>query len=816
MKNLSQDLRYGARSLSKNPGFTLIAIATLALGIGANTAIFSVVNGVLLKSLPFPEADRLVVLSETSKDEPTMSVAYPNYRDWRVRQAVFENMAARMQAGGVLTGDGGPERVIGHWVTASFFPTLGIQPHVGRFFTEEEDQLAAERVIVLSHALWQRRFGGDPQAIGRPLQYNGDSWTIVGVMPIEFDFYGRNNISNDFFIPLGRLANQEYMRDRDSHSLRVTARLKPGVGLERAQAEMSVVAMQLSEQYPATNSGNGVAMHSLLNDYVGDVRPALLMLMVAVSMVLLIACANVANLLLARATARRKEVALRMALGAGPLRILRQLLTESLLLAAAGAALGLLLAAAGVKLLVKLQPEALPRLEEIAVDGRVLGFTLLVAFLTGITFGLAPALQTLKVDLNDALKGSNLRSTGSGGARLRAALVVGQVALSLILLVGTGLLGRSYWRLMQVDPGFDARNVLTLRLRLPDAKYREASQTMGFLKEVSRRVRELPRVLEVSVTNGFPLGAYNESDYWVEGEPEPSRPGEGAIANTRAVGESYHQALGIVMLTGRHFLERDTADSPPVVIVDDEFVERHFPGGSVNDALGKRLRLKGDDEPWREIVGVVRHVRQSSLEEEGHPAIYRPWTQINPKWQADYTRAMDLVVKTSDDPANLVASIRREVQAIDKDQPLANVRTLEALMAQSVAPRRFNLLLLGLFAAVALLLGAIGLYGVLSYVLTQRTRELGIRMALGAQAGDVLRLIIKHGMALALVGVVIGLAAAFALMRLMSGLLFGVSATDPLTFVLIALLLLAVALLACYVPARRATKVDPLIALREE
>ncbi|MGH9902349.1 MAG: ADOP family duplicated permease, partial [Pyrinomonadaceae bacterium] len=530
----------------------------------------------------------------------------------------------------------------------------------------------------------------------------------------------------------------------------------------------------------------------LREQFVGDVRPALWVLLGAVGFLLLIACANVANLLLARATTRRKEIALRMALGAGRRRVVRQLLAERLLLAGAGGLLGLTLAAWGVGLLIGLNPEALPRVESISLDARALGFTLLVTLLTGVVFGLAPALQTSKVDFHDALKEGGPGAAGGARGRLRGAFVVTQVALSLVRLVGAGLLVKSFWRLSRVDPGFDAHNVLTRRLRLPDAKYREAAQAFAFLDEVARRVGTLPGVRRVSLTTGFPLGRAAENGYRVEGEPEPRRPGEWPVANTQSVDENYHQTLGIALLAGRHFTAGDTADSPPVVIVDDEFVRRHFPEGPPGGALGKRLRFGGEGEPWRAVVGVVRHVRQNGPGQEGHAGIYRPWTQLNPKWAADYARAMDLVVKASGEPTNLIAPIRREVQAADKDQPLGNVRTLEALAERSVAPRRFTLLLVGVFAAVALLLGAVGLYGVLSYVVTQRTREIGIRMALGAQRRDVLRLIAGEGMMLALAGVAVGLVGAFALTRLMRGLLFGVTATDPLTFVSVALLLLAV------------------------
>jgi putative ABC transport system permease protein len=818
IEDLRQDLSYAVRTLWKQPGFTLMAVLTLALAIGANTTIFSVVNGVLLKALPYPEPERLVALAETSKEVAVKAVAYPDYLDWRAQQTVFENLAARMPAGGVLTGGGSePERVIGRLVTASFFPTLGIQPRLGRFFTDAEDRPGAERVIVLSYELWQRHYGGRAQIVGQSVQFNGESWTVVGVLPAGFDFYGPSQLNNDFLIPLGRLSDQTYMRDRNSHIVFVTGRLKRGVPLAQAQTEMHALTARLGAQFPESNSGNGVRLRSMLDDYVGEVRPALLLLTTAVLLVLLVGCANVANLLLARATTRRKEIALRMALGAGRRRIVRQLLTESLLLATLSGAFGLLLAKWSVELLVKLDPADLPRLESIALDWRALCFTMLVSLATGVAFGLAPALQTANVELNEMLKGGSLQFAGGGrGRRLRDALVIMEVALSLMLLVGAGLLGKSFWRLMQVDPGFDARNVLTLRLRLPDAKYREAAQTTAFLKEVKRRVEALPDVRQVSLATGFPFGRASDNGYWIEGAPEPQRTEDRPVASTQAVSEGYHQTLGITLLAGRYFTERDTSAAPPVVIVDDDFVRRHFPPASMNAALGKRIRFGGDDEPWREVVGVVRHVRQDGLEEAGRAQIYRPWMQINPKWLAEFTRAMDLVVKTKDDPTRLIEPIRREVQAVDKDQPLGNVRTLEALVARSVAPRRFNLLLLCAFAFVALLLGAVGLYGVLSYLVTQRTREIGVRMALGAQASDVLRLIIKHGMTLALIGVGVGLALALALTRLMAGLLYGVSATDPLTFMLIAFVLIFVALLACYLPARRATKVDPLIALRTE
>ena len=816
-QDLWQDVRYGLRTFRKKPGFTLVAVLTLALGIGANAAIFSVVNGVLLKSLPFPDPERLVVLYETTEAGEETAVAFPDYQDWRASAPAFEGMSARMVSGGVLAGDGEPERVIGQYVTAGFFPVVGVRPSAGRFFTEEEDRPGGERLMVLGHGLWQRRYGGDAGVVGRAVRFNGESWTVVGVMPPRFDFYGENNLHNDYFIPLGHLSDRDFMRDRHSHPVYVTARLKEGVEIGQARAQLEALAARLGEQFPESNRGKGVRLRSFLEDYVGEARPALLMLMAAVGVVLLIACANVANLLLVRAASRRKEIALRVALGAGRWRVVRQLLTESLLLAAAGGALGLLLGAWGARALVSLAPDVLPRMGNISLDARAVGFTLLVTALTGVAFGLVPALQTSKAGLQGALKEGGAGSPRGGGRWLRSGLVVAEVALSLLLLVGAGLLLKSFARLMRVEPGFDARGVLTLRLRLPDGKYKDAASIGNFVREVARRVEAMPGVERVSLATGFPFGRYAENGYWVEGEPEPRRPADWPTANTQSVGGEFHRTLGIGLLAGRYFDERsDTNDSPAVVLVDEDFVRKHLPNATPQDVLGKRLRFGGEGEPWREIVGVVRHVRQSALDEEGRPHVYRHWTQLRPEVAADYTRAMDLIVKSSVEPESLVTAIRREVQSVDPEQPLGNVRTLDALVEGTIAPRRFSMLLASVFACVALVLGAVGLYGVLSYTVAQRSREIGIRMALGAQRGDVHRLVISQGMRLALAGVAAGVLAAVALTRLMSSLLFGVSATDPQTFVSIALLLIVVALAACYLPARRASKVDPLIALRYE
>jgi putative ABC transport system permease protein len=813
-----QDLRFGARMLLKSKGAAAVAALTLALGIGANTAIFSVIYGVLLKSLPFPEADRLLVLNEASKTTPVMSVSYLNLRDWQQQQSVFENITGYIPDSMILTGVGEPERLIGKYVTANFFATLGARAPLGRAFTEEEDKLGGERVVILSHRVWQGRFNGDPNLVGRTIQLNGASHTVVGVTAEDFDFYGRGSIYNDLFLPIGQKAGLDYMRDRGAHpAINAIGRLRPGVTIGQARAEMKALAARLAREYPKENADHTIELNPLLDNYVGGVQRPLWIIQAAVGLVLLIACANVANLSLARAASRRREIAMRMALGAGRARVVRQLLTESLLLAAAGGALGTLLAVWGVHLLVKLNPDSLPRLDDVAVDWRVLGFTLLLSLLTGVIFGLAPALQTAKTDIQDTLKaGGRSQSAGAAGGRLRGALVVAEVALSLLLLIGAGLLLRSFWRVLLVDPGFDAENVLTMRLRLPDAKYDKAEKILAFYEEMIRRVAALPGVRSAGVTNGFPLGNADSDGYSVEGEPA-TQPGEERQCIAISVSPAYHQVFGIGLLSGRYFTPQDNATSHPVVVVDENFARNHFPALPLGEVIGKRVLVGGDKTPWREIVGVVRHIKQNGPEEgEGRPEIYRLWSQMGDGWVAKRMNFMDLVVKTAADPLGFVAPVKREIQAIDKEQPVGNVRTMASLLDRSVATRRFTLLLLGLFALLALLLGSVGVYGVMSYTVTQRAHDIGIRLALGAQTGDVLKLVLRQGLALAFAGIAFGLAGSFALARVIASMLFRVSATDPITFICLPSLLASVALLACWLPARRATKVDPLVAIRRE
>jgi putative ABC transport system permease protein len=815
MENLIKDLRYGLRSLRKHRGFTVVAVITLGLGIGANTAMFSVVNAVLLRPLPYPNSERLVALSGNSIEDSDLAVSYPDYLDWQAQQSVFEEMAARMPTGGVITGANDPERVIGRLVTPNFFSTLGVQPMLGRSFTEAENSPGSAPVIVISYGVWQRQFGGVTDVIGKPITYNGEPWTVVGVLPASFDFYGRTNVNNDVFTPLGLLNNQDFMRDRNSHTVRITARLKPDVTLEHARAELKAIAARLANQYPASNTGFGVTARPFLDDYIGDFSYTLRVIFAAVGFMLLIACANVANLMLARATSRGREIALRFALGASRWRITQQLMIESLILAVIGGVFGVLIATWGISLLSKINTGELSRLDEVNIDGRVLAFTFLITLVVGSLAGFLPALQNSRFGLNEVLKKGDRASSASSSGKLRRSLVAAEVALTLMLLVAAGLTIRSFERLTSVEPGFDPQNVLTFRLRLPDAQYKDASQTFAFLSEAVARVSTVPGVERVAIATGFPLARVTESSYVLEGQPEPL-PGHSLNAFRQDVSDNYHNVLRIPLLQGRLFNAQDTETSPLVVMVDHEFVARNYPNQSPPEVLGKRLRFVGDSAGWREIVGVVGHVKQSGMNEEDRPEIYRPLSQIPPQWKAGYMRATDMLVKTTVDPLSLIAPIKKEIRLIDRGQPIAQVQTLDDKLSNSIAPQRLTFLLLGIFALIALSLASAGIYGVMSYSVTQRTHEIGVRMALGAQRHDVLTLMVRQGMTLLVIGVGLGLAGAFATTRLMNSFLFEVTARDPLTFAVVTVVLSIVALVACYIPARRATKVDPLVALRHD
>ena len=803
MQTLWQDLRYGARMLLKNPGFTLIAVFTLALGIGANVAIFSVVNAVLLQPLPFAEPDRLVwVWGNIRNGGNRASVSPLDYLDYRAQNTTFEQFAATFSIPTFvnLTGSGAPERLEGRVATGNFFQALGVNAALGRTFLPENEKSGNERVVALSHGLWQRRFGGDPSIIGKTLTLDGKTYEVLGVMPPSFKFPQ----NAELWAPMNFEMAPE-MRQRKAHFLRPVGRLKPGVTLAQAQADMDAIARRLEAQYPESNTGWNLRMVPLRDQLVGNIKPTLQVLFGAVGFVLLIACANVANLLLVRAATRQKEIAVRMALGAARLRIARQMLTESLLLALVGGALGVILAAWGVELIVVFSGDNIPPTAQVGIDRVALGFTLGVSLLTGLLFGLAPALQATRPRLSETLKdGGKGAGQSAPRNRTRNLLVVFETATAVVLLIGAGLLIRSYIRLQQVSPGFDAANVLTTRSNLAYGKYDSPEKTSAFWRQLQERLTALPGIEAVGMVTELPLsGQPNDAPFTVEGRP-PVQPNQQYGADFRRVNQDYLRSMRIPLLRGRGFTYQDVRQNAKVVLISEALASGVFPN---EEPLGKRLLLGMNERTPFEIIGVVGDIRHRALEAAPFATMYLP--MLDTGW-------MNLTIRVAGDPLNLAAAVRREAQAIDPDQPIAAVRTMEQVLGESVAAPRYRTWLLGLFAAVALLLAAIGIYGVIAYTTAQRTHELGVRIALGAQSKDVLKLVIGQGIKLALAGVLLGLGGALALTRLVRTLLFGVSATDPLTFAVIALLLTVVALVACWIPARRATKVDPMVALRYE
>lgn len=801
MRTLLQDLRYGARMLLKSPGFTVVAIIALALGIGANTAIFSVINAVLLRPLAYPKADEIVYFSgvNTAKGISRSNISAPDYVDWTKQNKVFAQMAAFVTGGAILTGTNEPERVPRAVVTASFFNVLGVQPVLGRAFLAEEDQPNSQQVAVLSYGLWKRRFGSDANIIGNKITVSGRIMTVVGVMPAGYEFPEQTQIWTSLRLD----ASDE---KRDNRAYEAIGRIKPDVSLEQAQAQISTINAQLAKSYEETNIGWDIKLVRLHERLVGDVRPSLLALLGAVAFVLLIACANVANLLLARASARQKEMAVRTALGASRLRVVRQLLTESVLLSLMGGTLGLLLSVWLTDLLIALSPADTPRFSEINLDYRVLGFTMIVSCLTGVLFGLAPALQASKIDLNEALKeGGRGMCESHRRNRLRSLLVVSEIALSLMLLVGAGLLIKSFQHLRDVKPGFTPEHVLTMIVPLPYAKYHEPQQRADFYRQLVERVKALPGVASAGMVLNLPLNGGGFSvwrSFIREGHPMTTE--ESANASYLVTTPDYFRTMEIPLLAGRNFNDRDTENSPMVVIISETMARRYF--GSKEDAIGKRITM----EFPREIVGVVGDTKPSTLDADAAAQTYVAYTQ-DATWNS-----MALAVRTNGEPTLMTAAVRHEVLAIDKDQPIYNIKTMEDVVINSVGSRRVSVLLFSVFASIAFVLAALGIYGVMAYSVAQRTHEIGVRLALGAQVSDILRLVIRQGMTLALIGVGTGLVGALFLTRVMRSLLFGVSATDPFIFALVAVLFGIVALAACYIPARRATKVDPMIALRYE
>lgn len=809
--NILQDIRYGFRMLTKRPSFTIIVVLTLALGIGANTTIFSAVDAVLLNPLPYQDPDRLVAVWETNKQlSPEMwdrnEVALGNFRDWRSRNQVFEQLGSLFYADVNLTGTGEPERIKSCVVTTNFFQVLGIKPMIGRSFLPEEETIGSPRVVILSNALWERLLGSDPNLTNKTLTLNGNPVAVIGVMPPGFDLQFPTNMRVDMWLPL-RIDPANF--DRNNHYLYALARLKPGISRDRAQSEMNLIASQLQQQYPETNAQKDVNIVPLRKQLVGKVETYLYLLFAAVVFVLMIACANVAGLLLARVTARHKEVAVRIALGASRWRIIRQLMTESIILSILSGLLGLIFAYAGIKLLVALTPPDVPRLHEIGLHIPVFLWTLVISILTGVLFGLAPALQASRPDLNGALKESAGRSQGGfQRAGLRNPLIVSEVAVALLLSVGAGLMIKSFMRLQQVSPGFEANNLLTMNIALPRQKYREPQQANAFFDQLAERIKNVPGVKSVGGVDPLPFSNSNASTgFLIEGAPAVAL-GDRPDVGERAVTPAYFETMGIPVLKGRSFTAQDRDNTPHVIVVNEALASRYWPN---QDVIGKRLGFEEDPskQSWREIVGVVGNVKHQGLEAEAKPEVYFPYQQLPRNF-------MTVVVRTSSDPMSMIPAIRGQVFTIDKDQPAFDVMTMDQRLAKSVATSRFVMLLLGTFSVLALGLAALGLYGAMAYLVSQRTQEIGLRMALGAQRSDVFKLVVGKGMRLALIGTAIGLVASLALTRVMGTLLFEVTPTDVLTFVIVSVVLLTVALLACYIPARRATNVDPLTSLRYE
>jgi putative ABC transport system permease protein len=812
METLVKDFRYGIRSLLKRPGFAAVAVITLALGIGANTAIFSVVNAVLLRPLPFADPDRLVMVWEDASFAgfPRNTPAAANYADIKAQNQVFEGMAAINRRSFNVTGDGDPEKVETYAVTADFFPLMGVRPALGRAILPEEDKPGANNVVLLSHSLWQKRYGGEANIVGRQLLLSGEKYTVVGVMPAGFQFL---DSKVGLFVPIAFTAGE--LASRGRHYLEVVARMKPGVTLAQANAEVKTIHQRIARDHPETAGRISGYVLPLRDQLAGDIRRPLLVLSVAVGFVLLIACANIANLLLSRAASRRREMAVRAALGASRFRIVRQLLVEGLLLSAVGAVCGLLIATWSFAFLQRLIPDGLALSAKLNLDPKVLGFTLLVTLLTTFLFGLVPAFQISKLDLNLALKQGGGRSgLNAGGNRLRSAMVVTEVALALVLLVGAGLLIQTFVKLRDQYSSLQAESVLTLRTVLPRNKYADHGQRVTFYKQALDRVKALPGVISAGYSTSVPLAEKGgTSGFLIEGRAieQATAGGEAYDANHRQVSTDYLKTMGIPVRRGRSFAESDNDQAVKVAIVNETMARQFWPG---EDALGKRFTM---DDPakglWITIVGVAGDVRQMGIDEPVKAEMYFPYQQDN---DSAFYAPRDLVIRSSGDPLNLVAAASNEIHQIDPNQPISNVRTMAEVLGEETQSRSLGMTLLTVFAGLALLLATLGIYGVLAYFVVQHTQEIGVRMALGAQRGNIVALVLKKGMTLTLLGVVIGLAIAFALTRLMASLLYGVGASDPLTFAAIALLLTTVAFFACYLPARRAAKVDPMVALTYE
>jgi putative ABC transport system permease protein len=819
--SLWRDIRYGARMLRKNPGFTAVAVLTLALGIGANTALFSVVNAVLLNPLPFPKSNQLVALHASKPNFERGSISYPNFLDWQEDNHIFSAMAVYRSYGMSLTGMGDAERVKVELISSDFFSLLGVKPFIGRTFAPGEDRIGAAPVVLISQGLWQRKFGSSRDALGKALTLDGKEYTVAGVVPATFHIGSvvSGLPDQDVYLPIGQWGHPLLLNRGAGLGIHGVARLRPGVTLEQARADMAAVTANLARAFPDANQGQGATLVPLKEQIVGRVRSLLLVLLGAVGLVLVIACVNVANLLLARSMARGREFAIRAALGAGRWRVIRQLLAESFLLAAVGGGFGVLLAYWGTRAALGALAGGLPRAAEVGLDARVLIFSAGVSLLAGIFFSLAPAVKASKLDLHEALKEGG---RGASGARYRAqrTFVVAEVAMALVLLIGAGLMVRTLALLWGVDPGFDPHNLLTFYFAFPPSlKTSSADSIRAQCRELDQKLESLPLVQAVSITWGaFPMGGEDDLQFWFEGQPKPQSMNQMNWALSYVVEPQYLKVMGIRLKRGRFFTARDDEHAPPVVVVDDVFVRKFLEG---LDPIGKRIHVNNFDR-LAEIVGVVAHVKQWGLDSDEanslRAQVYEPFMQLPDKAMALSAGGIGVVVRSNRAPMGLADSIRRATGEMSKERVVWGVQTMEEVIADSLAARRFAMTLLGAFAALALLLATVGLYGVISYLVGQRTQEIGIRLALGAQQGNVLRSVLVDGMRMTLGGVALGWVASLGLTRWLakSSLLFGVSPGDPLTFILVSALLTAVALLASYIPARRATKVDPMVALRYE
>jgi len=802
MQTLFADLRYGFRLLIKSPAFTSTAVLALALGIGANTAIFSLVDRVLIRPLPYADADRLVMVWEDASflSFPRNTPAPANYVDWKSQNQVFTDLAATRGRIASLTGDGNPETILGRGVTANLFDVLGVKPLLGRTFTEQEDR-SGERVVLIGYGLWKSRYGGDLGIVGRNILMDGVKTTVIGVMGPEFNFPGR---MMQYWEPVRFSARD--LNNRGSHYLNVVARLKPGITVARAQSDMSTIARRLAQQYPNTNKNVGATVVELKDQVVGNTGTALIVLLAAAACVLLIACSNVANLLLAKAAGRQREMAIRTALGAARTRLVRQMVTESVLLSLAGGALGLVLARVSMRALVSLIPMGVSMSS--GLDTRVLLFNLAVSLFTGFLFGLVPAFQITGTEVGAKLKEGGRGGVGGTSRSFRDALVVAEVALALVLLVSAGLLLRTLRNLHAIDAGFNSQNILTMMTRLPSTKYADAAKRMNYFDTVLAGVRALPGVERAGFTSNLPFTARgNSNGFSIEGRPFGV--GENPDALYREMTPDYLEAMRVHLLEGRFFGNDDRANSLPVVIINETFKKQYWPNES---PLGKRIQTSGSNTPWQTIIGVVKDVRERGLEIDMKPAVYLPVVQVPFGWNIP----SQLAIRTSMNPLAVAKAAREVIWSVDRDQPISDVRTMNDIVDLEVADHKQQTTLLGAFAALALVLASLGIYGVLSYAVTQRTREIGLRMALGANSGDVTRMVVGQGLALTGLGIAIGLAAAFALTRTMTKLLVGVAAGDPAVFTGVAALLAVVAFVACYIPAARAARVDPMIALRDE